>query len=144
MKKICVVCGKEFEIKDKRHSALTCSLECGKERQRINDRDKKRLLRAQKKVVRKRICPWCKTEFEARNNAMMFCKPECRIEYNLRHNQNKRTTNPYYAALIGRGYQDTNKTLTEKSIIAKQKGISYGQMKAEEFLEKVPKIDVRL
>lgn len=82
MIKTCVICGKEFEARDRR--MLTCSVECKKERIR----------RKYTKPKREAVCQNCGKTFETTRNDKIYCSTEC---CNIAHNeQNKARQKLHY------------------------------------------------
>ena len=65
IKKICIICGKEFIAKSKK--AKYCSYECKYENYKLNH----------PKKVFKKICPTCNKEFIANFHAQKYCCKKC-------------------------------------------------------------------
>lgn len=51
----CIICGKEFEVKNKKRPAKTCSLQCRGENQKIINRWKRQLREKQKEGKEKEL-----------------------------------------------------------------------------------------
>lgn len=66
MKKICPICGKEFETK--KNAKKYCSVAC---------RKKAASYRFQEKHKRIGICAWCGKEFETRSANRLYCSDVC-------------------------------------------------------------------
>ena len=81
MVKVCLECGKEFEVvgnESNQKHALYCSVECGKKYRR-KAKDAERL--------HKVICSECGTEFETVRANKECCGPECVKERNRRRSR---------------------------------------------------------
>lgn len=137
MKKICVICGKEFE--SGATARKTCSLECGSALEQ-----KTNAARKKKSRYKYRVCLNCKIQFLKKDGEDRFCSPECERIYYSRKNRKRRTTSHMYEGLLGQPYDDVNPKLTEDSLAASKLGMSYGEYKAKEYLKTIPKIDVRI
>lgn len=83
-------------------------------------------------MIETKICKWCGKEFE-KVGKQQFCSEECRRESRLankkRHYIERKQKKKLEAKQKGAG-------LNAKAREAKQRGISYGLLQAEKFIEK--------
>lgn len=135
MKKICVVCGKEFEVGNHKSTVNTCSEECRKIRQREKQMEY-RNRRAKKKSEEPRACTFCGAEFKPENREKVC--PECRKAI---------TTDTKIILPEELKPKHEIIPLDERLKDAKKHGFEpwqYGKYKTMKTLEKIPKVNVNV
>ena len=129
MVKVCLECGKEFEVVGTEYNqkhALYCSAECGnKYRRKAKDAER----------LHKVICAECGTEFETKRINQVCCGPECVKERNRRRSRE-----------VGAMYRVKYKEAKKKKEVdvplhnfeeeARKRGLSYGVYYAMLQMEK--------
>ena len=81
MKKVCEICGREFEPNRRQQF---CSVECAKKAKVVRNRKYKQAKRQERKL----ICLTCGEEFKPTASRQKYCSPECyRVAKNLQAKQ---------------------------------------------------------
>lgn len=151
-KRICVECGKEFEPR-KGGKEKICSPECKVKRRArqcksATKKYEKKLRERGKRAPEEKSCAICGQLFKPKDIRSMACSDECRRiyrneQYRKKYNEQLRAEKQF------KEQQQSDKEvreshIEEKAAEARRRGISYGQLIAEETLRKVGKIDINM